>query len=313
MTITQLKYVLAVAEHKNFTLAAEKCFVTQPTLSMQIQKIEEELSIQIFDRTKKPIQLTDIGQKIVNQAKNIVIEADRIQDIVEQQKGFIGGEFRLGIIPTIMPTLLPMFLTNFIKKYPKVRLIIEELNTDEIIVKLNNGHLDAAIAATPLLEDKIKEIVLYYEPFVAYIPESHHHFQKEEIDVTDLNLDEILLLQDGHCFRDGILNLCKNVNKNETSRFQIESGSFETLIKLADEGLGTTLLPYLHTLDLKETDKLKLRHFKEPKPAREVSLIFPKSELKIQIIDALRSTIAGVVKGAIVFQNVQIISSLPKK
>ena len=313
MTITQLKYVLAVAEHKNFTLAAEKCFVTQPTLSMQIQKIEEELSIQIFDRTKKPIQLTDIGHKIVNQAKNIVIEADRIQDIVEQQKGFIGGEFRLGIIPTIMPTLLPMFLTNFIKKYPKVKLIIEELNTQEIIVKLNNGHLDAAIAATPLLEDKIKEIVLYYEPFVAYIPENHHHFQNQEIDISDLNIDEILLLQDGHCFRDGILNLCKNVSKNESNRFQIESGSFETLIKLADEGLGTTLLPYLHTLDLKESDKLKLRHFKEPKPAREVSLIYPKNELKIQIIDALRSTIAGVVKGAIVFQNVQIISSLAKK
>jgi LysR family hydrogen peroxide-inducible transcriptional activator len=313
MTITQLKYVLAVAEYKNFTMAAEKCFVTQPTLSMQIQKIEEELSIQIFDRTKKPIQLTDIGLKIVNQAKNIVNEADRIHDIVEQQKGFIGGEFRLAIIPTIMPTLLPMFLNNFIKKYPKVKLIIEELNTEEIIIKLNNGHLDAAIAATPLLEEKIKEIVLYYEPFVAYIPESHHHFQKEEIEVSDLNLDEILLLQDGHCFRDGILNLCKNESKNEMSRFQIESGSFETLIKLADEGLGTTLLPYLHTLDLKESDKLKLRHFKEPKPAREVSLIFPKSKLKIHIIDALRNTIAGVVKGAIVFQNVQIISSLPKK
>ncbi|MEM8522835.1 LysR substrate-binding domain-containing protein [Flavobacterium sp. PL12] len=313
MTITQLKYVLAVAEHKNFTLAAEKCFVTQPTLSMQIQKIEEELSIQIFDRTKKPIQLTDIGQKIVNQAKNIVIEADRIQDIVEQQKGFIGGEFRLGIIPTIMPTLLPMFLNNFIKKYPKVKLIIEELNTDEIITKLNNGHLDAAIAATPLLEEKIKEIVLYYEPFVAYIPESHHNFQKEEIEISDLNLDEILLLQDGHCFRDGILNLCKNNPRSDKGHFQLESGSFETLIKLADEGLGTTLLPYLHTLDLKENDKLKLRHFKEPKPAREVSLIFPKNELKIQIIEALRTTIAGVVKGAIVFQNVQIISSKYKK
>jgi LysR family hydrogen peroxide-inducible transcriptional activator len=313
MTITQLKYVLAVAEYKNFTLAAEKCFVTQPTLSMQIQKIEEELNIQIFDRTKKPIQLTDIGQKIVNQAKNIVVEADRIQDIVKQQKGFIGGEFRLGIIPTIMPTLLPMFLNNFIKKYPKVKLIIEELNTSEIITKLNNGHLDAGIAATPLLEEKIKEIVLYYEPFVAYIPESHHHFQKNEIEVADLNLNEILLLQDGHCFRDGILNLCKTGDRNEISHFQIESGSFETLIKLADEGLGPTLLPYLHTLDLKEKDKLKLRHFKEPKPAREVSLIFPKNELKIQIIDALRSTIAGVIKGAIVFQNIEIISSMPKK
>ena len=313
MTITQLKYVLAVAEYKNFTLAADKCFVTQPTLSMQIQKIEEELNIQIFDRTKKPIQLTDIGQKIVTQAKSIVNEADRIQDIVEQQKGFIGGEFRLGIIPTIMPTLLPMFLKNFIKKYPKVKLIIEELNTAEIITKLNNGHLDAAIAATPLQEEKIKEIVLYYEPFMAYIPEGHHHFQKKEIEVADLNLDEILLLQDGHCLRDCILNLCRNNSRNEINHFQIESGSFETLIKLANEGLGTTLLPFLHTLDLNESDKNKLRHFKEPKPAREVSIIYPKSELKIHIIDALRNTISGIIKGAIAFQNVEIISPLNKK
>ena len=313
MTITQLQYVLAVAEHRNFTLAAEKCFVTQPTLSMQIQKVEEELNIQIFDRRKKPIQLTEIGQKIVNQAKNIVNEADRMQDIVEQQKGFIGGEFRLGIIPTIMPTLLPMFLNNFIKKYPKVKLIIEELNTDEIILKLKNGHLDAAIAATPLMEEKIKEVVLYFEPFMAYIPQSHKYYSKNEIEVSDLDVDEILLLQDGHCFRDGILNLCKNVSKSDFSHFQLESGSFETLIKLADEGLGITLLPYLHTLDLKESDKLKLKHFVEPKPAREVSLIFPKTELKIQIIDALRSTIAGVIKGAIVFQNIEIISPMPKK
>lgn len=306
--------MLAVAEHKNFTLAAEKCFVTQPTLSMQIQKIEDELNILIFDRSKKPIQLTEIGQKIVNQAKNIVNEADRIKDIVEQQKGFVGGEFRLGIIPTIMPTLLPMFLNNFIKKYPKIKLIIEELNTDEIITRLKNGHLDAAIAATPLIEEKIKEIVLYFEPFVAYIPENHPTFHKQEIEVDDLNLDEILLLQDGHCFRDGILNLCKNNGQNsDTNHFRIESGSFETLIKLADEGLGTTLLPYLHTLELPEKNKLKLRHFKEPKPAREVSLIFPKTELKIHIIDALRHTIAGVIKGAIVFQNVEIISPIPKK
>lgn len=310
MTISQLKYVLAVAEYQNFTLAAEKCFVTQPTLSMQIQKVEEELSILIFDRTKKPIQLTDIGQKIVNQAKNIVNEADRIQDIVEQQKGFIGGEFRLGIIPTIMPTLLPMFLNNFIKKYPKVKLIIEELNTNEIIAKLNTGHLDAAIAATPLMEEKIKEVVLYFEPFVVYIPENHEYYSKKEIEVQDLNLNEILLLQDGHCFRDGILNLCKNNEKSEINHFRIESGSFETLIKLVDEGLGITLLPYLHTMDLSENNQKKLKHFAEPKPAREVSLIYPKSELKIHIINALRNSIAGVVKGAIAFQNVQIISPL---
>jgi LysR family hydrogen peroxide-inducible transcriptional activator len=313
MTITQLQYVLAVAEHKNFTLAAEKCFVTQPTLSMQIQKIEEELNILIFDRSKKPIQLTAIGQKIVEQAKNIVNEAGKIKDIVEFQKGFIGGEFRIGIIPTIMPTLLPMFLNNFIKKYPKIKLIIEELNTNEIITRLKNGHLDAAIVATPLEDEKIKEIVLYYEPFVAYVPENNIISQKAEIEISDLNLDEILLLQDGHCFRDGILNLCKNQAMTGKNSFQLESGSFETLIKLADEGLGTTLLPYLHTLNLNEKDKLKLRQFKEPKPAREVSLIYPKSELKIHIIDALRNTISGVVKGAIAFQNVQIISPIPKK
>jgi LysR family hydrogen peroxide-inducible transcriptional activator len=313
MTITQLQYVLAVAEHKNFTLAADKCFVTQPTLSMQIQKVEEELNIQIFDRTKKPIQLTEIGQKIVNQAKNIVNEADRMKDIVEQQKGFIGGEFKLGIIPTVMPTLLPMFLNTFVKKYPKVKLIIEELNTDDIIVRLKNGNLDAAIAATPLNEEKLKEIVIYYEPFVAYIPEKHRIADKKEIEVSDLNLDEILLLQDGHCFRDGILNLCKNQDVAPANNFQIQSGSFETLIKLADEGLGLTLLPYLHTLDLKETDKLKLKHFKDPKPAREISLIFPKTELKIQIIDALRQSITGVIRGAIAFQNVEIINPLPKK
>jgi LysR family hydrogen peroxide-inducible transcriptional activator len=313
MTITQLQYVLAVAEHKNFTLAADKCFVTQPTLSMQIQKVEEELKIQIFDRTKKPIQLTEIGQKIVNQAKNIVNEADRMKDIVEQQKGFIGGEFKLGIIPTVMPTLLPMFLNTFVKKYPKVKLIIEELNTDDIILKLKNGNLDAAIAATPLNEEKLKEIVIYYEPFVAYIPEKHRIADKNEIEVSDLNLDEILLLQDGHCFRDGILNLCKNQDVAPANNFQIQSGSFETLIKLADEGLGLTLLPYLHTLDLKEKDKQKLKHFKDPKPAREISLIFPKIELKIQIIDALRQSISGVIRGAIAFQNVEIINPLPKK
>ena len=313
MTITQLQYVLAVAEHKNFTLAAEKCFVTQPTLSMQIQKIEEELNVLIFDRSKKPIQLTAIGLKIVNQAKNIVNEAGKIKDIVEYQKGFIGGELRLGIIPTITPTLLPMFLNNFIKKYPKVNLIIEELNTDEIILRLKNGHLDAAIAATPLEDEKIKEIVLYYEPFVAYIPSDHIASEKKEIEISDLNLDDILLIQDGHCFRDSILNLCKNQEIATRNTFQLESGSFETLIKLADEGLGTTLLPYLHTLDLKEKDKLKLRHFKEPKPAREVSLIYPKSELKIHIIDALRNTISGVIKGAIAFHNVQIISPIQNK
>lgn len=313
MTITQLQYVLAVAEHQNFTKAAQKVFVTQPTLSMQIQKLEDELDIQIFDRSKKPIQLTETGKKIVNQARNIVNESDRIQDIVDQQKGFIGGEFRLGVIPTIMPTLLPMFLNNFIKKYPKVKLKIEELNTEAIVEKLKEGHLDAAIAATPLELKGIKEQVLYYEPFVAYVPDGHRLSKMEKITVEDLDVDDMLLLEDGHCFKDGILNLCKGSRNYEGDNFQLESGSFETLIKLSNEGLGMTLLPYLHTLDVKESEQRKLKMFKDPVPAREVSLIFYKSELKVQIIEALRTTIAGVVKGAIAYQNVKIISPLNQR
>jgi LysR family hydrogen peroxide-inducible transcriptional activator len=312
MTITQLHYVLAVAEYQNFTKAAEKCFVTQPTLSMQIQKLEDQLKVQIFDRSKKPIELTEVGRKIVNQAKNIVNEADRINDIVDQQKGFIGGEFRLGIIPTVMPTLLPMFLKTFIKRYPKVKLKIEELTTEEIIQRIKDGHLDAAIAATPLKQEQIKERVLFYEPFVGYVPQNHRLSSKSKLEVSDLDIDEMLLLEDGHCFRDGVLNLCKALKSQNTDEFQLESGSIEMLIKLANEGMGMTLLPYLHTLDLKDNEKVNLLFFNEPSPAREVSLIYHKSELKIQITDALHSTISGIIRGAIAFQNVQIISPVMK-
>ncbi|CAL2103239.1 Hydrogen peroxide-inducible genes activator [Tenacibaculum sp. 190130A14a] len=312
MTITQLKYTLAVAEYKNFTIAAEHCFVTQPTLSMQIQKLEEELDAKIFNRSKKPIELTEVGKKIIEQAKVIVDESNRIVDIVHQQKGYIGGEFKLGIIPTVMPTLLPMFLKTFNKNYPKVKLIIEELTTEEIVRKLMDGHIDAALAATPLENEAIKERVLYYEPFVGLIPEEHPLFQKSKIEIDDLEIDDILLLEDGHCFKDSVINLCRTNKASSKQHFQLESGSFDTLIKLSKDGLGMTLLPYLNTLDLNESDKKHLRNFEAPSPAREVSLIYHKSQLKMQLIEALKSTIDGVVRGAIAFSDVEIISPLHK-
>jgi LysR family hydrogen peroxide-inducible transcriptional activator len=312
MTITQLKYVLAVAEYQNFTKAAEKTFVTQPTLSMQIQKLEEELDIMIFDRGKKPIELTSVGKKIVEQARNIVNESDRMQDVVDQEKGFVGGEFKLGIIPTIMPTLLPMFLRNFTNKYPKVHLKIEELTTSEIIKKINDGHLDAAIAATPLNQEKINERVLYFEPFVGYVPENHRLYEKKKLNIEDLNLDDILLLEDGHCFRDGVINICRSFKNNIDDTFQLESGSFETLVKLSNEGLGMTLLPYLHTLDVPNGQKKYLKYFNEPSPAREVSILYKKSELRMQIVNALFDVISGVIRGAIAFQDIEVISPLKK-
>jgi LysR family hydrogen peroxide-inducible transcriptional activator len=313
MTITQLKYVLSVAEYQNFTIAAEHSFVTQPTLSMQIQKLEEELDVKIFNRSKKPIELTEVGKKIVEQAKVIVDESTRISDIVHQQKGYVGGEFKLGMIPTIMPALLPMFLNNFTKKYPKVKLIIEELTTEDIIKKLTDGHLDAAIVATPLENEAIIERPLYYEPFVGLIPENHRLFQNKQITVEDLEMEDILLLEDGHCFKDSIINLCRNYKVDNKKGFQLASGSFDTLIKLSKEGLGMTLLPYLHTLDLSERDQKHLREFQSPPPAREVSLIYHKSQLKMQLIEALKKTIDGVVRGAISFSDVKIVSPIQKK
>lgn len=312
MTITQLKYVLAVAEHKNFTIASEHCFVTQPTLSMQIQKLEEELDTKIFNRKKKPIELTDIGNKIIEQAKIIVDESNRITDIVDQQKGFIGGDFKLGIIPTIMPTLLPLFLKTFIKRYPKVNLKIEELTTEEIIKKLNDGHIDVAIAATPLENESIKERVLFYEPFVGFVPNEHRLFNNTSIDVENLNIEDILLLEDGHCFKESIINLCSALGTKH-QHFQLHSGSFDTLIKLSKEGLGMTLLPYLQTLDLNDSDKIYLREFREPVPAREVSIIYHKSQLKIQLIEALKNVIDGIVRGVIAFNDVKIISPILQK
>ena len=312
MTITQLKYVLAVAEYRNFTTASEHCFVTQPTLSMQIQKLEDELDTKIFNRNKKPIQLTEIGLKIVEQAKIIVDESNRINDIVEQQKGFIGGDFKLGIIPTIMPTLLPLFLKTFIKKYPKVNLKIEELTTEDCIKKLTDGHIDVAIAATPLENESIKERVLYYEPFVGFVPKEHRLFETKNINVDDLNIEDILLLEDGHCFKESVINLCTTVGRTNKN-FQLHSGSFDTLIKLSKEGLGMTLLPFLQTLDLNEKDTIYLRQFKDPVPAREVSIIYHKSQLKIHLIETLKNTIDGIVRGIIAFNDVKIISPIQQK
>ena len=171
-----------------------------------------------------------------------------------------------------------------------------------------SNAVDAAIAATPLNDDDIKERVLYYEPFVAYIPENHRLRDKKKIDASDLTMDDILLLEDGHCFRDGVINLCKASKSYHHEGFQLESGSFETMIRLVNEGLGMTLLPHLHTLEMKEDEKDNLRYFNDPAPARAVSLIFYKSELKIQIIDALRTIISGIIRGAIAFHDVQIIS-----
>ena len=306
MTLSQLKYTLAVAEEGNFTLAAEKCFVTQPTLSMQVQKLEEELSVKLFNRNTKPISLSTIGTKIIEQAKIIVRESKRMDDIVSMEKGIIGGDFKLGIIPTIMPTLLPLFLNTFIKKFPKVNLKIEEQNTATIIEELKNGKLDAGIAASPLDDNKLIEKPLYYEPFVGYIPESHSLSKLKILKISDLEKMDVLVLEDGHCFREHVLKLCQTPNFSHS--FNLKSGSFETLIHLANDGLGMTLLPYLQTRNLTQKNANNLRSFESPEPAREISLIYSKSQLKLPVIESLATTIESIMRGAIKFENVKVIT-----
>ena len=310
MTITQLKYCIAVAEHRNFTTAAEYVHVTQPTLSMQIQKLEQELNLTIFDRAQKPIALTAIGKKIIDQAKLIVGESDRMLDVVDQEKGIIGGTFKLGIIPTIMPTLLPMFLQTVLKSYPQLALEIEEMPTHLILERLENGTLDAGIAATPLDISQIEEKPLYYEPFLVYAPSHSKLNRKEKITSEMFDSENILLLQDGHCFRESALHVCK-VKSNTPVKFEIKSGSFETLIQLANEGLGITLLPYLNTRQLRQDQKQNLKSFTAPEPAREVSVIYHKRGLKLHIIKALHEKIRAIIRGAIVYEDVKIISPKP--
>jgi len=310
MTITQLKYCIAVAEHRNFTTAAEYVHVTQPTLSMQIQKLEQELNLTIFDRAQKPIALTAIGKKIIDQAKLIVGESDRMLDVVDQEKGIIGGTFTLGIIPTIMPTLLPMFLQTVLKSYPQLALEIEEMPTHLILERLENGTLDAGIAATPLGISQIEEKPLYYEPFLVYAPSHSKLNRKEKITSEMFDSENILLLQDGHCFRESALHVCK-VKSNTSVKFEIKSGSFETLIQLANEGLGITLLPYLNTRQLRQDQKQNLKSFTAPEPAREVSVIYHKRGLKLHIIKALHEKIRAIIRGAIVYEDVKIISPKP--
>jgi len=306
MTITQLKYTLAVAEHGNFTTASDKCFVTQPTLSMQVQKLEEELGVIIFNRSTKPLQVTDIGLKVLFQAKKIIDESSRMNDVISEEKGIVGGTLKVGIIPTVSSTLLPLFLNIFTKKHKNVELKIEEFNTETIIQKLEDNSIDCAIAATPLNNDKIIERPLYYEPFVAYVPEHHFLSGNKMLEINDLSNGGVLILKDGHCFRNQALNLCTLEDLNK--QYELKSGSFETLINLSNNGPWMTIIPYLHSKNLIKKNLENIIPFEEPSPAREISMVYSNSQLKLPVINALTTTISSVIRGQIKYNDVKIMS-----
>ncbi|QDK38403.1 hydrogen peroxide-inducible genes activator [Bdellovibrio sp. NC01] len=272
MTLTQLEYILAVADTGSFSHAAQQCHVTQPTLSMQIQKLEEDLGVTLFDRTKQPVRPTALGLIVLKQARLVIQDAAHLKELVNENKGELVGEFRLGIIPTLAPYLLPLFLKKFLAAHPRLQVRIEELETQAMLDKIRNNSIDLGLAVSPIDDVNIAVHPLFYEPFLVYVSKTHPLADKRAVDEKDLSLNDVLLLNEGHCFREQSLALCRKKEVYTADKsFSFESGSLETLKKLVDQGSGFTLLPYLASQDVK--DKKRLKEFTGTTPTREVSVL----------------------------------------
>ncbi|MDX5418644.1 MAG: LysR substrate-binding domain-containing protein [Hymenobacteraceae bacterium] len=298
MTLIQLEYLLAVDTHRHFATAAEHCFVTQPTLSMQLQKLEEELGVQLFDRSRVPVRPTEIGKEVIAQARIVAAESKKISEIVQNQKKELSGELRIGVIPTLAPYLIPLFVTSFMEKYPEVRLVVQELLTEEIVQKLGHELLDVGLLVTPLENKNIKELPLFYERFVTYINPSHPLAKSKSIAPEQLDMEGLWVLNEGHCFRSQVLNICNRGGSTASAtagHFDYKSGSLETLKRIVETQRGLTLLPELSVLDMPKDKQALVKAFQDPQPQREVSLVVHRSFLKKKLIEALQKEIIGTI------------------
>ncbi|MEN8251611.1 MAG: LysR substrate-binding domain-containing protein [Bacteroidota bacterium] len=294
MTLVQFEYIVAVDDHRHFATAAEKCFVTQPTLSMQIQKLEEIMGVTIFDRSKHPVVPTEVGSRIIDQARKVLSEARKINEIVDEEKGVLNGTLRIGILPTLSPYLLPLFIRSFIEKYPNIEVVVDELVTGEIVKRLEKNQLDVGLFVTPSGVSTLDEHPIFNEEFVAYISPAHELNEVASIDPFLLNVDDVWVLNEGHCFRNQVLNICQP-QQGKLEQFRFQSGSLEALKKIVDKHGGMTLLPELACIDLPENEIEKLKWFKEPKPVREVSLVTHRSFMKRKMTQVLYEEIANSI------------------
>ena len=291
MTLVQLEYLVALDSLKHFAKAAAACHITQPSLSMQVRKLEEELGVQVFIRTN-PVTTTETGQMVIQQAKKILAESGMMYQLIQQEKNIVAGTLKIGIIPTLAPYLLPQFLQTFIKRYTQVRLSVHELTTENIIGQLKNGGLDAGLMATPLNVAELKETFLFNEEFVAYVSRKEKLFNKKYLLPGDINVHSMWLLEEGHCLRSQVMNLCAlQRDASIEKHFDYAAGSIETLKRFVDKNGGITLLPELATYDMSAAQKNMLRYFKNPAPAREISLVTLKTFTKIKLIAILKNII----------------------
>lgn len=291
MTLVQLEYALALHRLKSFVKASEACFVTQPTLSMQIQKLEEELGIILFDRKKKPIMTTAIGEEIIRQAQEVISNAKAIKEIVGHYRQNVSGELRLGIIPTVAPYLLPMFIPNLKKDMPNVQLQIEEKTTDQIISDLLADNIDLGILATPLNNPRITEYPLYKEAMLFYVSPKHSLYKKKEITLSEVNKEDLWLLNKGHCFRNQMINLCDQFDHESLMGLAFESGSIETLIRIIDGHNGLTMIPESAIAHLNAVQIKNVRPVMGQIPGRQISIVVSRTYLKKGLIAKLEETI----------------------
>jgi len=294
MTLTQLEYIVALDTHRHFAVAAEKCFVTQPTLSMQIQKLEEELGVKIFDRTKQPVIPTEVGTDIIAQARITLRESNMIRQIINDQKDTLSGELRIGIIPTLAPYLLPSLYKSVRENYPQLNLVIKESITEDVIHELKNNRLDCCIVVTPLKDPSIKEYVLFYEELFVYVSAKNALSDKKYVLASELDPNQMWLLEEGHCFRSQILNLCE-LRKSSDFNFKYETGNIETLKRMVDKSDGITILPELAVMEFSKTQLKLVKQLKRPSPAREVSLVTHRDHIKTKLIKTLKEEILNIV------------------
>jgi len=297
MTLTQLEYMVAVDTYRHFILAAEKCFVTQPTLSMQLQKLEEELGVKIFDRTKQPVIPTEIGARIIAQARVVLRESGMIKQLINDEKDVMTGELRIGIIPTLAPYLLPTLFKQVRAKYPQLELVIRETITEEIIHELKNNRLDCGLVVTPLKDASIKEDVLFYEELFVYVSRKNALYDKKYVLADDIDPNQLWLLEEGHCFRSQVLNLCE-LRKSGDLHFKYATGNIETLKRMVDKSNGLTILPELAVMEFNKTQMKLVKRLKDPSPAREVSLVTHRDHIKTKLIQTLKEEILQMVPKA---------------
>lgn len=296
MTIIQLEYLLAVANYGSFSLAAEKCFVTQPSLSMQVKNIEEELGVIVLDRSKKPVLPTDAGLAVIRQAKEAVQAFAMVREVVSDLQNEISGTLRLGVIPTIAPYLLHRFIPDFVRKCPKVELQIREMMTGDIIRALDRDMLDAAIMAGGTSPEGIREEELFNDRFFAYVSTDHPLCQRSNIRIEDIDVRHLLLLSEGNCLRDQVIELCQ-AQKNIARQYSFESGSLETLMRIVDNTPNLiTIIPEMVADYIDEKHRPQVKTLAKGAASRKITIAVRRTYVKRSLIDALKESVMNVAR-----------------